>query len=111
MEIDTAYLEIYKFKTCLDELGDLVGIQYTLSDLTGNEYSLSAIGDVSETSGECRDLQLRGEIEFIAASYSERTETVSAIRYMQKPVDDSNTGKMVTFGPLLDSDTGECNDE
>ena len=90
----------------MDENGDLIGTQYTLLDQNGNTFELSPMGELT---GNCRPLELSGEIQKIAATYSETTDSVSAIRYMQKPEDGSNEGKMVTFGQLLNSDSVECN--
>ena len=63
------------------------------------------MGDVSD---ECRALLLSDDIEKIAASYSKNTESVSAIRYMQKPEEGSNEAKMVTFGTLKEKCDINC---
>ena len=81
------------FETCEDDNGDMIGSQYTLSDLNGNTVELDAMGDMS---GQCRRLELNGPVDSIIASFSTRTSSVSAIRYIKDP-------NQVTYGILLNS--------
>ena len=66
------------FKHCIDERGNLIGMQYILKSEGGTQQSLSAVGKIE---GECRDIDIEGDIDRIKVSYSNQYGSVNSIKY------------------------------
>ena len=53
-------------------------MQYILKSEGGTQQSLSAVGKIE---GECRDIDIEGDIDRIKVSYSNQYGSVNSIKY------------------------------
>ena len=88
--IITADMELFKFKTCVDKLQRLEGLQFTLKS-GSEEIELNPIGNMFGNS--CRTLELSGAIDGIRVAESTSLGYITGIQYLKD-------GKMVTYGPI-----------